>query len=349
MTRRKFILAVATLMTLAILDFACARTGDERTTAPVSTELRAGEPSPLPSWRDGAARQRIVEFVGRVTTAGSADFVPVAQRIAVFDNDGTLWNEQPMYVQLAFALDRVKALAPRHPEWENSPLFKAALDRDLKAMSAMHLSAVFELSMAAQAGLTTEEFKDVVNDWLATARHPRFHRPYTDLVYEPMLELLAYLRDNGFKTFIVSGGNLEFLRPWTERVYGIPPEQVVGSSFKTKYELRDGRPVIVSLPELDFIDNKDGKALGIERFIGRRPIIAFGNSDGDIQMLEWTTAGAGPRLAGFVHHDDGQRESAYDRTAAFGRLDHGLDEAAKRGWLVISMKNDWKRIFPFEK
>jgi len=246
-------------------------------------------------------------------------------------------------------LDRVKALAPQHPEWKDNPLFKAALDRDLKTISAAGLSGVLKLSSAAEAGLTTEEFEQVVNNWLATARHPRYQRPYTDLAYQPMLELLAYLRANGFKTFIVSGASLEFMRPWTERVYGIPPEQVVGSSFQSKFELRDGRAVITRLPEIDFMDDRDGKALGIERFIGRRPIIAFGNSDGDVQMLEWTTAGAGARLAVYIHHDDGERETAYDRTALFGKLDRGLDEAAARGWLVVSMKNDWKRIFSSDK
>ena len=342
MTRKVFVLAFSTLMALTFVDFSSAQTTN------LAAKVLAADDA-LPSWREGAAKKRIVEFVASVTTAGSPDFVPATQRIAVFDNDGTLLNEQPMYMQLAFALDRVKALAPQHPEWKDNPLFKAALDRDLKALSAMGVSRILQLTFAAQAGLTTEEFEHVVNDWLATARHPRFHRPYTDLVYQPMLEMLAYLRANGFKTFLVSGSNLEFMRPWTERVYGIPPEQVVGSSFKTKFEMRDGRPVITRLPELDFVNDKDGKALGIERFIGRRPIIAFGNSDGDRQMLEWTTAGTGARLAAYVHHDDAERESAYDRTALFGKLDRGLDEAPKRGWLVISMKNDWKRVFAFEQ
>jgi len=342
MTRKTFILMVATWLALGFVSFTSAGTAESSAKAPAAA-------GPLPSWHDGIAKQRIVDFVARVTTPGSPDFVPPAQRIAAFDNDGTLWSEQPMYVQLAFVLDRVKALAPQHPEWKDNPLFKAALDRDLKTISAAGLSGVLKLSSAAEAGLTTEEFEQVVNNWLATARHPRYQRPYTDLAYQPMLELLAYLRANGFKTFIVSGASLEFMRPWTERVYGIPPEQVVGSSFQSKFELRDGRAVITRLPEIDFMDDRDGKALGIERFIGRRPIIAFGNSDGDVQMLEWTTAGAGARLAVYIHHDDGERETAYDRTALFGKLDRGLDEAAARGWLVVSMKNDWKRIFSSDK
>ena len=343
MTRKTFLMAITGLMALAFVGFSSAQTTNR------SAPSAAAAPDPLPSWREGAAKQRIVEFVATVTTTGSPAFVPAAQRIAAFDNDGTLWNEQPTWVQLAFELDRVAALAPQHPEWKTNLLFKAALERDLKTLSAMGLSGALELGIAAQAGLTIEDYEREVNDWLATARHPRFRRPYTDLVYQPMLEMLAYLRANGFKTFIVSGGSLEFMRPWTERVYGVPPEQVVGSSFKTEFELRDGRPVITRLPEVDFIDDRDGKALGIEKFIGCRPIIAFGNSDGDIQMLEWTTAGDGARLAVYVHHDDGERETAYDRTTLFGKLDRGLNEAPKRGWLVISMKNDWKRVFPFEK
>lgn len=330
---RRTTIAVATLVVLTAADFASTQQATD----------------PLPSWNDGAARRRIVEFVTKVTRPGSPEFVPVAERIAVFDNDGTLWNEQPMYVQLAFALDRVKAVASQHPEWKDRKLYKAALERDLKTISEIGLPGILELGIATHTGLTTEEFEGVVNDWLATARHPRFNRPYTDLVYQPMLEMLAYLRANGFKTFIVSGGSVEFMRPWAERVYGVPPEQVIGSSIKMKYEARDGKPVITRLGEIEFIDDKESKALGIEKFIGRRPIMAFGNSDGDFQMLEWTTAGPGARLAVYVHHDDGERESAYDRKTLFGKLNRGLDEAPKRGWLVVSMKADWKRVFPFEK
>ena len=311
--------------------------------------LHAADSDPLPSWREGPARQRIVEFVARVTEPGSPDFVPVPERIACFDNDGTLWNEQPIYVQFEFAMDRVKALAPQHPEWKDNPLFQAAFNRDLPALSKAGVMGLLELTAAAEAGLTTDEVNRTVEDWLANARHPDFHRPYTELAYQPMIEVLAYLRAKGFKTFIVSGGSLEFIRPWTEKIYGVPPEQVVGSSLKTTLGSRDGQPVITRGPEIDLVDDRDGKARGIEKFIGRRPIIAFGNSDGDIQMLEWTTAGTGARLALYVHHDDAQREVAYDRTALFGKLNKGLDEAAERGWVVINMKDDWKRVFAFEK
>jgi phosphoserine phosphatase len=300
----------------------------------------------LPSWSDSGARRAIIGFVDRVTTRGSPDYVAPAERIAVFDNDGTLWSEQPMYVQLAFALDRVKALAPQHPEWQEKQPFKAALEGDVKALAESGEHGLLELVMATHAGNTPEEFTAVVKDWLATARHPRFGRPYTELVYQPMLELLAYLRANGFKTFIVSGGGVEFMRPWAEQVYGVPPEQVIGSSIKTRYEVRDGKPVLARLPELNFIDDKAGKPVGIHQHIGQRPIAAFGNSDGDFQMLEWTTAGGGARLGLIVHHDDAEREYAYDRQSHVGRLDKGLDQAPQRGWVVVSMKNDWIRMFP---
>jgi phosphoglycolate phosphatase-like HAD superfamily hydrolase len=303
---------------------------------------------PLPSWTEGKAKQSIIDFVQHVTTPGSKDFVPESERIAVFDNDGTLWAEQPFYFQLVFALDRVKTLAPKHPEWKEKQPFKSALAGDLKGVLAGGEHALVELVMATHAGTTTEEFEQVVKDWIATAKHPRFNRPYTECVYQPMLELLAYLRANGFKTYIVSGGGIEFMRPWVEGVYAIPPEQVVGSTIKVKYELRDGTPVLARLPEINFIDDKAGKPVGIHYHIGRRPIAAFGNSDGDFQMLEWTTAGSGPRFGLIVHHDDAKREWAYDRKSSIGKLDRGLDEAAKRGWVVVSMQSDWKTIFPFE-
>jgi hypothetical protein len=301
---------------------------------------------PLPSWNDGAARQSIVAFVAKVTREGSAGYVPPAERIAVFDNDGTLWSEQPAYVQLAFALDRVKALAPQHPEWQAQEPFASLLRGDVASALAGGEKAIAEIIMATHAGTTSEEFATIVKDWLATARHPVTGRPYTGMVYQPMLELLDYLRANGFKSFIVSGGGIEFMRPWTERVYGIPPEQVVGSSIRTKYELRDGQPVLVRLPELDFVDDKAGKPVGINQHIGRRPILAFGNSDGDFEMLEWTTSGEGPRLGVIVHHDDAGREYAYDRKSHIGRLDRGLDEAGQRGWVLVSMKDDWRAIYP---
>jgi hypothetical protein len=304
---------------------------------------------PLPSWNDGPARRAIVDFVTRVTTPGGQDFVPEDERIATFDNDGTLWTEQPMYVQMAFVLDRVKTLAPQHPEWREKQPFKAVLDGDMKALAASGEKGAVELTMATHAGMTTEEFEQIVKDWLATAKHPRFNRPYTECIYQPMVELLVYLRANGFKTYIVSGGGIEFMRPWTQQAYGIPPEQVIGSSIKTTFELRDGKPVLMRLPEVDFIDDKAGKSVGIGKFIGRRPILAFGNSDGDLEMLQWTAAGSGARFMGLVHHTDAEREWAYDRTSSIGRLDKALDEARAKGWTVVSMKDEWKVIYPPEK
>jgi phosphoserine phosphatase len=300
----------------------------------------------LPSWQDGAARRAIVDFVAATTTPTSPSFVPPAERIAVFDNDGTLWGEQPYYYQLAFALDRVRALAPDHPEWREQQPFKAALAGDLEAVLAGGNEALLELIMATHAGLTTEEFAGIVRDWLATARHPRTGRPYTAMVYQPMLELLAYLRANGFKTFIVSGGGIEFLRVFAEEVYGVPPEQVVGSSIRTTYEPVDGKPALVRQPKVNFIDDKAGKPVGIQQHIGRRPVLAAGNSDGDFEMLEWTTAGPGARLGLLVRHDDAEREFAYDRASAIGRLDRALDAAPGRGWLVVSMQNDWRTVYP---
>ena len=283
-----------------------------------------------------------------MTTPDSADFVAPDERIAVFDNDGTLWSEKPAYFQLLFAIDRIKQLAPQHPEWKTTQPFKAVLDNDMDALADSGEKGLLQLVMASHAGMTTTEFERIVGDWLMTARHPRFKRPYTELVYQPMLELLNYLRANGFKTFIVSGGGIEFMRPWTQAVYGIPPEQVIGSSIKVKFELRDGEPVLVRLPEIDFIDDKAGKPVGIHKFIGRRPIAAFGNSDGDLQMLQWTTAGEGARFGLIVHHTDAQREWAYDRDTHVGKLDKALGEAAAQGWTVVDMKNDWRVIYPFQ-
>jgi phosphoglycolate phosphatase-like HAD superfamily hydrolase len=300
---------------------------------------------PLASWNDCKAKQAILDFVAKVTKQGSPDFVPVADRIAVFDNDGTLWSEQPMYNQLAFALDRVHALAPRHPEWQMTEPFASLLKGDLKNALAGGQKALLEIVAATHAGMTTEEFEKTVREWLATARHPKTGRPYTEMVYLPMLELLGYLREYGFKTYIVSGGGVEFMRPWTENVYGVPPEQVIGSSIKTRFEKQEGKPVLIRLPEVFFIDDGDGKPVAIQKFIGRRPIFAFGNSDGDQQMLEWTAAGAGARFMGLVHHTDAAREWAYDRTSSVGRLDLALDEAKANGWTVVDMKEDWMRIF----
>ncbi len=306
-------------------------------------------PGPLPSWNDGAAKKAIVAFVERVTRPGSPNFVPVAERIATFDNDGTLWAEQPMYFQLAFALDRVKALAPTHPEWKDKEPFASLLKGDLKGTLAGGEPAIVQIMMATHAGMTTEEFDSIVRDWVARARHPKTGRLYTEMVYQPMLELLTYLRANGFKTFIVSGGGIDFMRPWSEKVYGIPPEQVIGSSIKTTFEMRDGKPVLVRLPELNFVDDKAGKPVGIQQHIGRRPIAAFGNSDGDLEMLQWTTAGAGARFGLLVRHTDAVREWAYDRASSVGRLDKALDQAQAKGWTTVDMKNDWKVIYPFEK
>jgi phosphoserine phosphatase len=300
----------------------------------------------LPSWNDAAARARIIAFVQTVTDPRGQGYVAPAERIAVFDNDGTLWSEQPAYFQLAFAIDRVRALAPKHPEWRTKQPFQGVLEGDLKAVAATGERGLLELVMATHANLTTEEFAAVVRDWVATARHPTLKRPYTELVYQPMLELLSYLRANGFKTYIVSGGGVEFVRVFAEQVYGVPPEQVIGSSIATEYEVRNGKPVIVRQPKIDFIDDKAGKPVAINKFIGRRPIAAFGNSDGDFQMLEWTTAGAGPRLAVIVHHDDAGREFAYDRGSHIGKLERGLDEGPRRGWTIVSMQDDWKTLYP---
>jgi len=311
---------------------------------PAAAQTATGDP--LPSWSDGAAKQSIVNFVATVTRDGSPDFVPVPQRIATFDNDGTLWCEHPMYVQLAFALDRVKAMAPLHPEWKDKQPFKAVLDGDMRALADSGERGLAELIMVTHAGMTSDEFAKIATDWLATARHPRFMRPYTELAYQPMLEVLAYLRASGFKTYIVSGGGIEFMRPWSERVYGVPPEQVVGSSIKTRFEMRQGRPELFRLPEINFVDDKAGKTVGINEFIGRRPIAAFGNSDGDLEMLQWTTMSGGRRLGLIVHHTDAEREYAYDRDTEFGKLDKALDAAVVNKWTVADMKKDWKVIFP---
>jgi haloacid dehalogenase-like hydrolase len=301
---------------------------------------------PLPSWNDTGPKKAITAFVEKVTREGSPDFVPVAERIAVFDNDGTLWCEKPMYFQALFVIDRVKALAPQHPEWKTKEPFASVLKGDMKGVAASGEKGLMELLAATHTGMTTEEFTRTVTEWIATAKHPKTGKPYTEMVYQPMLELLDYLRANGFKTFIVSGGGIEFMRPWTEKVYGIPPEQVVGSSGKLKFEIRDGKPVLMKLPEVNLIDDKEGKPVGIQMHIGRRPIMAFGNSDGDFEMLEWTTAGQGARFGLLIHHDDAEREFAYDRDSHVGKLDKAWDEAVAQGWTMLSMKDDWLTIFP---
>ncbi len=307
----------------------------------------AFDADPLPSWNDGAAKKAILNFVAKTKEEGPS-YVPPAERIVVFDNDGTLWPEQPMYVQLAFAIDRIKKLAPKHPEWKNTQPFKAVIEGDLEGLKKIGTKGVVELIMTSHAGMSAEDFDKIVKEWIATARHPRFNLPYTRLAYQPMLELLRYLRANSFKTFIVSGGGVEFIRPWAEKTYGIPPEQVVGSSIKLKYEDNNNKPEIIRLSEINFIDDGAGKPVGIQMYIGRRPIAAFGNSDGDVKMLEWTTSGNKQGLGILVHHDDEKREWAYDRQSDIGKLDKGLNEAQKRGWTVVSMKNDWRKVFSFE-
>jgi phosphoglycolate phosphatase-like HAD superfamily hydrolase len=312
--------------------------------------MALAQTDPLPSWNDGPAKQSILDFVAKTTREGSADFVKPAERIAVFDNDGTLWAEQPAYFQLLFALDRVKAMAPQHPEWKDKQPFKAVIEGDLKALAAAGEKGILEILAVTHAGMTTGEFAKTVADWLANAQHPRFKRPYDQLVYQPMLELLAYMRSNGFKTFIVSGGGVEFMRVFAERTYGIPPEQVVGSSgIVTLHTGPDGKPVLRKEPKVEFIDDGPGKPVGINRFIGRRPVFAFGNSDGDHQMLQYTAAGSGARFMGLVHHTDAEREYAYDRQSHIGKLDKALDEATAKKWTVVDMKKDWRTIFPTER
>jgi hypothetical protein len=303
----------------------------------------------LPSWNEGPSKQALISFIEKTTTQGSADYIPVPERIAVFDNDGTLWSEQPIYVQIAFTFDRIKALAPQHPAWKTTQPFKAVLEDDLKGVLAAGQKGLFELIAATHAGVDTETFRSTVEQWLKTARHPRTGRPYTEMIYQPMLELLAHLEARGYKTYIVSGGGIEFMRPWTEMVYGIPPERVIGSSIKSKFEIVEGVPKIIGLPELQFIDDGPNKPIGIQERIGRRPVMAFGNSDGDREMLLWTTSGKGPRFGMLIRHTDDVREVAYDRDSHIGRLDKVLDMAPEKGWVVVDMKKEWKEIFPPKK
>jgi len=307
--------------------------------------IQSGD-DPLPSWNEGAAKQAIVDFVNAVSDPNSPDYVKQADRVATFDNDGTLWSEQPYYFQLQFALDRVKEMSADHPEWKDNPLFQAVLDNDIKKVLSFGEHGLLELVMATHAGMTTEEFSQIVKEWISTAKHPKTNKLFKEMVFQPMLELLDYLRANDFKTYIVSGGGIDFMRPWTDEVYGIPAEQVIGSSGKVKFEIRNGQPVLVKLPEINFIDDKEGKPVGIHQFIGKRPIAAFGNSDGDLQMLQWTAGGEGKRLMLYVHHTDAEREWAYDRESSIGRLNKGLDEANEKGWIVVDMKNDWNKIYP---
>lgn len=314
-----------------------------------SSAIAATPPDPLPSWNEGTSKQAIVKFVTETTRQGSPQFINEAERIAVFDNDGTLWTEQPAYFQALFVFDRIKALAPKHPEWKDKQPYKGVIEGDMKAVAAAGEKGLLQMLAATHTGMTTAEFEKVVSDWIATARHPKTKRPYNEMIFQPMLEVLTYLRANGFKTYIVSGGGVEFMRPWASKAYGIPPEQIIGSALKTKYEIRDGKPVLVKLAEIDFIDDKEGKPANINKIIGRVPVLAFGNSDGDKQMLEWTAAGPGARFMGLVHHTDAAREYAYDRTSHFGQLDKAWDEAVKKGWTVVDMKKEWKVVYPWEK
>jgi phosphoglycolate phosphatase-like HAD superfamily hydrolase len=340
-SRRALGIAWAMLLALTLAIAGCAGQGSAGTAPPVAVSAT----DPLPSWRDGVAKQNIEKFVAGVTREGSSSFVPPAQRIAVFDNDGTLWSEQPLPFQLIFMLDQVKAAAPNHPEWKNNPAFKALATKDYAALAGQE-KQLLQLVAIANSGMSVDDYDKTIRDWLATAQHPKFKRPYTDLVYQPQLELLAYLRANRFKIFIVSGGTIEFMRVWAEKAYGIPPEQVIGSSQVIKYEVINGQPTLMRGPKLDFVDDGPGKPVGIYRNIGRKPILAFGNSDGDLQMLQYTAAGTGPHLALLVHHDDAVREFAYDRQSKLARLDKAWDEATADGWTVVSMKDDWTTIYP---
>ena len=301
---------------------------------------------PLPSWNDGSSKSAILEFVAAVTDKNGKDYVPPAERIAVFDNDGTLWVEAPMYTQVLFAFDRVKQLAPQHPEWKTKQPFKALLEGDMKTVGASGMKGLMEIIMATHSGMTATEYEQTVSKWLATHKQPKFKRLYSECIYQPQLELLSYLRANGFKTYIVSGGGIQFMRPMTEKAYGIPPEQVVGSSIVSEFRIKGGKPELVRMPKIDFVNDKAGKPVGIYEHIGRRPILAFGNADADMQMIQYTKAGKGRRLALFVHHTDAEREYAYDRKSHVGTLDHALDMAKANDWIIVSMKKDWRTIFP---
>jgi phosphoglycolate phosphatase-like HAD superfamily hydrolase len=300
---------------------------------------------PLPSWNEGMAKQSIISFVEAVTSETGPDFIKPADRIAVFDNDGTLWTEQPYYFQLQFGIDRVKALAPAHPDWRTNKLIQAVLADDINTVLSFGEKGLVELIMTTHAGITTDEFSQIVKDWINTAKHPKTGKLYKEMVFQPMLEVLDYLRANGFKTWIVSGGGVDFMRPWTEEVYGIPAEQVIGSSIKTAFEMREGNPVLMKLPEINFIDDKEGKPVGIHHYIGKKPVAAFGNSDGDLQMLQYTASNHLKSLCVYIHHSDSVREWAYDRNSHIGKLDKGLDEATEKSWTVVDMKNDWIKIY----
>ena len=342
MKKNNFIIA---LVFCALIAVSCK---NETTVTTADENQKTEVTDPLPSWNEGDTKNAIMTYVGEVTSEGSPNFIPIADRIATFDNDGNLWSEQPLYFQFIFAIERVKVMAPDHPEWKTTQPYQSVLEDDMKKLMSYGEHGLLKIVMATHANNTVEEFEQIVKDWLATAKHPRFKRGYSELVYQPMLELLAYLRANDFKTFIVSGGGIEFMRPWVEGVYGIPKDQVVGSSVKTEFVMEDGVPKIKRLAELDFIDDKAGKPLGINKFIGRKPVFASGNSDGDLQMLQYTDSNTYPSFQLYLHHTDEEREWAYDRESSIGRLDKGLDEANAKGWTVIDMKNDWNTIYPFQ-
>jgi len=341
-------ITIIILTALLVLTYSCKQGAEEGSDQEQDAKANVPKTDPLPSWNEGVTKTAIIDFVTEVTKAESENFIDIADRIATFDNDGNLWSEQPAYFQLFFAIDRIKALAPQHPEWKTEQPFKAVLENNMEELAQQGEHGLVELVMASHAGNTTEEFEAIVKEWLATAKHPRFDRPYTDLVYQPMLELLDFLRANGFKNFIVSGGGIDFMRPWVEEVYGIPRDQVVGSIIVKEFVNEDGNPVIKRLGKLEFNNDKEGKPIGIQKFIGRKPVFASGNSDGDLQMLQWTASGDGLRFMLYLHHTDSIREWAYDRESHIGRLDKGLDEAKEKGWTVINMKEDWKVIYPFE-
>lgn len=303
---------------------------------------------PLPSWKEGSAREAIISFIEETTDSSNQAFIPVKDRIAVFDNDGTLWSEQPYYYQLQFAFDRIKTMLPDHPEWKEDPIFSAVIQGDLDVVIESGVEGLVRLVMDSHTGITTDEFGQIVKNWIDTARHSKTGRLYKEMVFQPMLELLEYFRENGFKTYIVSGGGVDFMRAWSEEVYGIPPEQIIGSSIKMKFEIRQENPIIVRQPEIEFINDKEGKPVGIQKSIGRKPVAAFGNSDGDLAMLQWTESGKGKRLMVYIHHTDSIREWAYDLNSHIGKLDKGLREASEKGWVVVDMKSDWNRIYPLQ-
>jgi hypothetical protein len=335
---------IAIILFVFIAFIACKERAKIHETANTTSVVQQ---DPLPSWNDGETKDAILDFVNNVTQEGDG-FIPVSERIATFDNDGNLWSEQPAYFQLFFTMDRIRELAPEHPEWKDQQPYKSVLENDMKTLASYGEHGLIEIVMATHGGNTVDEFEQIVKDWLATAKHPRFDRPYTDLVYQPMLELINYLKDNEFKVFIVSGGGIEFMRPWVESVYGISKDQVVGSSIKTEYDYNDGNPVIRRLPKMNFIDDKEGKPIGIHQHIGRKPVFASGNSDGDLQMMRWTDSNSYPSFQLYLHHTDADREWAYDRESNIGRLDKGLDEGVEKGWTIIDMKTDWKVVYPFE-